>query len=98
MFVDLEMMGWALQIQWLWLRKTDPDKPWQGPVRVHPNAQAMFKIAMVTKIGDGNSMLLWTKKWLMGASIAELVPQVVAAVPAQLQNQRTVAQALIDHS
>lgn len=34
----------------------------------------------------------------MGASLAELAPQVLAAVPVQLQQWRTVAEALRDHS
>jgi hypothetical protein len=25
---DLKNLGWALQVQWLWLKKSDPSKPW----------------------------------------------------------------------
>lgn len=92
--LNLEMMGWALQIRWLWLRKTDTTRPWHGlELQVHPHAHAM-----TTEIGDGNSTLFWTEKWLMGASVAELAPQVFAAILSQAQNQRTVAEALNDHS
>lgn len=27
---NLEVMGWALQIRWLWIEKTKPDRPWAG--------------------------------------------------------------------
>jgi len=25
---DLEILGWALRMRWLWLKKTQPDRPW----------------------------------------------------------------------
>ncbi|GJM91632.1 hypothetical protein PR202_ga08028 [Eleusine coracana subsp. coracana] len=57
---DLQVMGWALQIRWLWLRKTDTNKPWIGfDIPVHPNAVAMFEIAMQSLVGNGNNTFFW---------------------------------------
>ena len=28
--LNLELMSWALQIRWLWLKKTDPNRSWVG--------------------------------------------------------------------
>lgn len=25
---NLEMMSWSLNLKWLWLKKTQPDRPW----------------------------------------------------------------------
>jgi hypothetical protein len=25
---NLEVLGWALNLSWLWLKKTQPDRPW----------------------------------------------------------------------
>jgi hypothetical protein len=25
---NLQFKGWALQVKWLWLQKTDPSRPW----------------------------------------------------------------------
>jgi hypothetical protein len=27
---DMEVMGWALNMRWLWLKKTQPTRPWAG--------------------------------------------------------------------
>ncbi|GJN07423.1 hypothetical protein PR202_ga25253 [Eleusine coracana subsp. coracana] len=35
---NLEALGWALNMRWLWLRKTQPDRPWASlDIQVHPN-------------------------------------------------------------
>jgi len=35
--LDLEILGWALRMRWLRLRKTQPDQPWAGlDTQVHP--------------------------------------------------------------
>jgi hypothetical protein len=28
--LNLELMGWSLQIRWLWFMKTKPNRPWRG--------------------------------------------------------------------
>jgi hypothetical protein len=45
--LNLEIMGWALRIRWLWLNKTDSSRPWEGlPIQVPRNAQALFADAV----------------------------------------------------
>lgn len=35
--LDLEILGWALRMRWLRLKKTQPDQPWAGlDTQVHP--------------------------------------------------------------
>ena len=49
--INLETMGWALQMRWLWIEKTKPDRPWAGlEIPVHPHSSAMFAISVVTTI------------------------------------------------
>lgn len=37
---DLEILGWALRMRWLWLKKTQPDRPWDDlDIQVHPNSR-----------------------------------------------------------
>ena len=53
--LNLEYMSWALQIRWLWLAKTDKERPWSGlEVPVHQNAKALFAIAVHSHVGNGN--------------------------------------------
>ncbi|GJN27929.1 hypothetical protein PR202_gb15995 [Eleusine coracana subsp. coracana] len=88
-------MAWALQIRWQWFRKTRIDQPWTDlELPSHPNALALFTIAVTTKVGNGKNTLFWTDRWLFGYSIADLAPLVLAKVPATNRNRRTVADAL----
>lgn len=67
-------------------KKTDPERPWQGlETKVHPNALALFNVAMETQIGRGDKTLFWTDKLITGCSVADLAPLVVDAVSTNLQ-------------
>ncbi|GJN07688.1 hypothetical protein PR202_ga25537 [Eleusine coracana subsp. coracana] len=47
--LNLEYMCWALQIRWLWFKKTDSNRPWKGlDIPVHKNSIAFFNIAFAT--------------------------------------------------
>lgn len=42
-----EILGWALNMRWLWLRKTQTDQPWAHlDIQVHPNVAAMFAVSV----------------------------------------------------
>jgi hypothetical protein len=46
---NLQQLGWALRLRWLWLQKTEPDKSWSFfPIQVHPSAKAFFSVAIVS--------------------------------------------------
>jgi len=58
---NLEIMSWALQMRWLWIEKTNPDRPWAGlRIPVHAHSSAMFAISIVTSVGDGKNTLFWS--------------------------------------
>jgi hypothetical protein len=87
---DMEVMRWALSMRWLWLKKTQPTRPWAAfEVQVHPKAVAMFDISVQAVVGDGATILFWMDKWIQGKSIADLVPELVAVVPRRFLKQRT---------
>ncbi|WVZ76358.1 hypothetical protein U9M48_024338 [Paspalum notatum var. saurae] len=93
--LNLETMGWALRIRWLWLQKTNAARPWEGlPVNVPRNAQALFAAAIQVAVGSGKDTLFWTDRWLQGNSLAELAPNLVLAISKRARKQRTVFQAL----
>lgn len=71
----LEVMGWALQMRWLWLAKTQPDHPWHRlEVPVHANVRALFVVSMVTQVEKGENTLFWMDRWLHGCSISDMAP------------------------
>lgn len=88
---DLKYLCLALRMRWLWLGKTQPDKPWASfPIQVHEFIKALFAIAMETTVEDGNSTLFWTDNWWHGSSIAVIAPHISARVSRQKKNKRTV--------
>lgn len=95
---DLKSLCWALRMRWLWLRKTQPDKLWASfPIQVHESVRALFPIAMITNVGDGNGTLFWTENWLHGSSLTIIAPHIVSLVSKQIRNKRTVREALQDY-
>lgn len=81
---NLKMISWALRMHWLWLQKTQPDKPWaKFSITVPNNIKAMFHISVVTEVGDGNTTLFWQDKWIMGHSVVELAPSLMQHVKKQ---------------
>jgi len=92
---NLEIMGWALQMRWLWIEKTNPDRPWAGlKIPVHAHTSAMFAISMVTSIGNGKNTLFWSDRWIHGCRLEDLAPNVFKSVPIRVRNKRTMAEAL----
>ncbi|WVZ88496.1 hypothetical protein U9M48_035013 [Paspalum notatum var. saurae] len=95
--LNLELMAWALRIRWLWLQKTDPSKPWAGlPVQVHRNAKALFDVAVVSVVGNGETIKFWTDRWLQGKNVAEHCPTLFKLIPKRAVKQRTVTQGVTD--
>ena len=89
--LDLQKFGWALRVRWLWLSKTEPDKPWAAfPVIVHGNAQALFNVVVTMEVGNGANTKFWTDRWLQGSSIQLLAPNLFATIPKRRVKKRTV--------
>lgn len=97
--LDLQKFGWALRIRWLWLSKTEPDKPWAAfPVTTNGNAQDLFALAVTSTVGNGAHTKFWTDKWLNASSIEFLAPHLFAHVPKRKARRGTVREALMENS
>ena len=95
---DLQPLGWALGMRWLWLQKTEPNKPWSAfPIQVHPSVKALFSVAIISEVGDGARTLFWKDRWINGQQVADLAPQIFAIVNRRRANKRTVLEALTNH-
>jgi len=96
---NLEIMGWALQMRWLWIEKTKPDRPWASlEIPVHSNTTAMFAILIVTTVGSGQNTLFWTDHWVHGCCLEDIAPNVFKCVPLKLRKKRSVYEALQNNS
>jgi hypothetical protein len=92
---NLQYMGWALQLRWLWFQKTDPSRPWNGlKFPVQKQVRDFFSISVVTLAGNGQNMIFWKDRWLNGGTIADMAPEVVAAVAPKVACSKTVVQCL----
>ena len=96
---DLKRLSWALRMRWIWLKKTEPNRPWATlPVQVPGEVQTFFKIAVFSVVGSGTNTLFWIDRWLNGRSIADLAPRLLEFVPKRIANRRTVEEAMADRS
>ena len=92
---SLKELCWALRMRWLWLHKTDPEKPWANlPIQVPKKAEAFFSTVLVSKVGNGAHTLFWTDKWILGQNVCSLAPRLFAIIPKRIANRRTVLEAL----
>jgi hypothetical protein len=92
---DLKTLGWALRVRWLWLQKTQPDKPWAYlPLKMSPCVCSFFSMAVCTEIGDGSNTLFWKDRWLHGQSVQDLAPKIFCMIPKRIANKRTVQDAM----
>jgi hypothetical protein len=90
----LQQLGWALRMRWLWLQKTEPNKPWAFfPIQVHHSVKAFFSVAIVSEVGNGRNTLFWTDRWLHGQSLDKLVPHLFGSISSRAK-KRTVYEAL----
>jgi len=96
---NLELLGWALRIRWLWAQKTNAERPWAGlSIAVPHKARALFNVAVDAIVGNGEEILFWTDRWLDGHTVAEIAPNLFSAVQKRTAKRRTVAQALHNRS
>ena len=81
-------------MRWLWLQKTEPQKPWASfQIQVHPSVKALFSMAVTSEVGNGKNTLFWTDRWLHGQRLDQLVPHLYGAIASRAK-KRTVSEAL----
>ena len=76
-------------------QKDRPQQSWASlDIQVYPYATAMFSIVIETQVVNWSSTLFWSDRWLMGYSVQDIAPSVVAAVLQNTRTCRTVTEAL----
>ncbi|GJN24422.1 hypothetical protein PR202_gb12160 [Eleusine coracana subsp. coracana] len=89
--LNLETLGWALQIRLLWLHKTDPNQQWRSfNIQVPCEAQAMFALSVTTEVGDGANTLFWSDRWILGQAVRDLAPTLMNHVSKRALCHRTM--------
>jgi hypothetical protein len=97
--VDLKRFGMALRLRWLWLDRTEVDRPWTSlPPKEDPEAASFFQASITCFAGNGHSIRFWQDPWLNGKAIQDLAPDLVVVVPKWHRIGRTVVAALHGHT
>jgi hypothetical protein len=60
--------------------------------------RSFFKASIAVTVGNGESTLFWSERWLNGQGIKELAPDLLAVVPTRHHKSRTVRSALADNA
>jgi hypothetical protein len=61
---NLYFQSWALQAKWLWLEKTDPNRPWHGlNFPIPKQVRKFFASSIIIVIGNGTNTLFWSDRW-----------------------------------
>ena len=67
---NLRLQGLALRLWWEWLRRTAPDRPWQGlPCLKDSEAKMVFDGLIEISVGNRRSTKFWTDRWMDGSRI-----------------------------
>lgn len=92
---NLELLGHALKMRWLWIRPTEPQAT---TAHIEPQlsikAKALFEACVMTRLGNGRAALFWVDKWLDGRSVRDIAPSIMAFVRKRGWRRRTVCEAL----
>ena len=65
-------------MRWVWLQKTEPNRPWADfNIHVPDQIKAFFAAAVYSEVSYGATTLFWTDRWLHGQSIADLAPRLL---------------------
>ena len=96
---NLRWLNAALRARWLWLQKTETDKPWAGlEFKVLPEATALFNASVTISMPDGAGVLFWVDPWIGGLTACTIAPAVLQLVKPGIRRRRSVLQGIVDHS
>lgn len=98
---DMKIAAYALRLRWLWLQRTDADRPWRDldlAFGSDPVVSMMFQNSVDVQLGDGHLALFWTDRWNGPSSPAVMAPDLCKLIRASTRKLRTVAQALLNRA
>ena len=68
-------------MRFLWLQKTEPNRPWAAfQIQVHHAVKAFFRVPIVLEVGNGKNIIFWTDRWVHGQSLDQLVPNLFGSI------------------
>ncbi|KAK1609205.1 hypothetical protein QYE76_032878 [Lolium multiflorum] len=82
----------ALRHRWMWQKWKKPNKPWAHmKIPMTKKDKALFAAATSIKIGNGETAIFWSDRWLFDQTPAEIAPDIFKI---SIRKNRTVKDAL----
>jgi hypothetical protein len=92
---NLRLLNFALRCRWAWLQWTDPTKAWaEFDLQLPRTSLALFDAATLVQLGDGERAKFWGDRWLDGAKVEDIAPNLAALVSVRVAKTRTVKEGL----
>lgn len=92
---NLRWLNLAMQARWPWLQRVDGSRPWaEFDITVPKESRQLIQAATRTLIGNGSSTRFWEDRWIQGARVEDIAPNLYAKVPQSTRSTRTVSQGL----
>jgi hypothetical protein len=92
---NLRLLNLALHCRWAWLQWTDPTRAWaEFDLQLPRLSMALFEAATAVRLGNGERARFWQDRWLDGARVEDIAPNLSALVPAHKAKVRTVKEGL----
>lgn len=89
---DLDTLGSALKMRWLWIQKTEPEGPMAHvQVAMPAKARALFEACVTTEIGNEQMARFWTDRWVQGKTLLDLSPALAPFIQKRGWRKRMVA-------
>jgi hypothetical protein len=93
------MLNATLHAKWIWLQKTDGDRPWSRMTfAVKSHAAAIFHASVSITVGDGSTLLFWEDPWIDGLGATTIAPAIVKMVKPRFKKQRSVQAGMQGHA
>uniref|UniRef100_J3KZ08 non-specific serine/threonine protein kinase n=1 Tax=Oryza brachyantha TaxID=4533 RepID=J3KZ08_ORYBR len=91
---DIQKMGIALRLCWLWYEWVAPTKPWTGTqTPCDEKDEEIFAASTIVTLGDGRKASFWGSTWASATSLKKLVPNLYKH---SKRKNMTVSEALED--
>jgi hypothetical protein len=88
---SINELRFALKMHWVWLQKTEPNRPWSSlPLHVPRKVWDFLKMAMQSKVRNGASTLFWSNRWLGGQRVADIAHLLLETIPKRTISKRTM--------
>jgi hypothetical protein len=92
---NLRLLNLALRCRWAWLQWTDPARTWaEFDLRLPRASLALFEAATTVRLGNGERARFWLDRWLDGARVEDVAPNLAAMIPPRIAKARSVKEGL----